>query len=341
MLVLAAALAGCSPANREGQADQIDISATKPLDDVATSSITAPGVVDFRRRTRIGFTTGGRILSVDVNVGDRVRPGQLLARLDTAIVNSDLSIARAEEARARADYERNVKLLRDGWVTRTRVEALEADLRTARARTSAARFQMSNATLRAAQSAVVTSRIAEPGETIPANTPVLTLGLGSEGIVFRCQLRGKEVSKIGLRRVALIDFGEFGTKVAGSVIEIAGSEDRDTGLYETLISIPVIDGLRPGATGYATIQINPQVPTEANTFRLPFDALFAVRGGEGFVFVIDPRTHAVRARKVQLRTFDAETAHIVSGLTSNDLVATSQIERLRAGARVGRIRTQP
>ena len=89
-------------------------------------TITATGKLAWRRETSLGFTSAGRIATVAVNEGDSVRPGQLLAALDSTTVAASVAAARAERHRAAAEYARSAKLFEQGWVTQPRVDNARA-----------------------------------------------------------------------------------------------------------------------------------------------------------------------------------------------------------------------
>ena len=91
-------------------------------------TIIATGTVAWRRETSLGFTSAGRIATVAVDEGDSVRPGQLLAALDSTTVAASVAAARAERDRAAAEYARSAKLFEQGWVTRPRVDNARATL---------------------------------------------------------------------------------------------------------------------------------------------------------------------------------------------------------------------
>ena len=128
--------------------------------------VSGTGSVAWRRESSLGFTSAGRIASMRVNEGDTVRPGQLLAALDSTSVMSAVSTARAERDRAAAEYTRSAKLLEQGWVTRPRVDTARAVLAAAEANVRTAQFQSRNAAIVAPGAGVVLARLSEPGQVV-------------------------------------------------------------------------------------------------------------------------------------------------------------------------------
>ena len=117
------------------------------------------GTVEARRNWMVGPTTAGRVLSVKVDVGDRVKAGQLLAEMDPVDLDQrlqalDASLARAGSAQAaaqaqrsdttarrslaKANSERNQDLARQNFISAGALEAREQELASANASLQAA-----------------------------------------------------------------------------------------------------------------------------------------------------------------------------------------------------------
>ncbi|PIP67456.1 MAG: hypothetical protein COW93_00020 [Parcubacteria group bacterium CG22_combo_CG10-13_8_21_14_all_41_9] len=73
-----------------------------------TQSVEATGKVESMQRIDLNFKAGGRIEQMNVKVGDKVRSGQVLARLDSRALMSRISDAQAEVDKQKADYEKLV-----------------------------------------------------------------------------------------------------------------------------------------------------------------------------------------------------------------------------------------
>jgi RND family efflux transporter MFP subunit len=168
--------------------------AASPAPAAAASDLVASGFVVARRRATVAAEITGRVVEVLVEEGMTVREGQLLARLDDALVERDLEAARAQVraadalmASTRADLadarrilERTQALVKDGFATQAdltrntaRVDSLEAQLVRAQAQKSAASADaertatlLSKYRITAPFSGVVIDKNAQPGEMI-------------------------------------------------------------------------------------------------------------------------------------------------------------------------------
>ena len=107
----------------------------------AGGTVTLTGTVQARTEINQSFRIDGRLIERTVDVGDRVKPGQLIARLDPQNEESGLQAARAQLSAARAqlvearnNHERMRELVVEAAVSRAQFEQAEAMLQPPRRR---------------------------------------------------------------------------------------------------------------------------------------------------------------------------------------------------------------
>ncbi|WP_291062529.1 efflux RND transporter periplasmic adaptor subunit [Hyphomonas sp.] len=147
------------------------------------------GLAQAQRTSQLGFSSGGRIESIRVRVGDQVKAGDTLAKLDTRALGAQLASLEAIVDEARASHrlamdtvERQRTLLVQGHVSTQRVDEAEAQAATAVARIASAkaqadtvRVQMDLARITAPYDGVVTARFADEGAIAGPGSPLLEL----------------------------------------------------------------------------------------------------------------------------------------------------------------------
>ncbi|MCU0764932.1 MAG: efflux RND transporter periplasmic adaptor subunit [Burkholderiaceae bacterium] len=138
----------------------------------------ADAIVESVRQATVSAQISGQLTQLLVDAGDRVKRGQLLARIDTREADAQVASAGAQAARAEAalaqaklEHERQKSLVAQGFVSQAALDRAEAELKTARAALDAARAGSTQAAtgrsyaeLRAPIDGVVTRRLMEPGE---------------------------------------------------------------------------------------------------------------------------------------------------------------------------------
>lgn len=332
MMLVGLLLAACSGNEAEEADAPIPVRVAQVQRGGAANIVTGAGTIAYRIETPMGFTTAGRIARVLVQEGDRVRPGQMLAALDSAPVDANLVSARAELVRAQAELRRSEALLKQGWVTQIRVDNARASAQAAAAQVRAAGFQSATARILSPTGGEVLSRGSEPGQVVAAGTPVLVLGEARGGLVMRVALNDKELGRVSRGATAEVRVAALGPDaITGTVIEVGGRAERSTGAFLAEVSLPDDARLRSGMIGSARIAAAPAAGTAAPV--IPPAALFAARAGEAFVYIVG-KDDRVRLRKVAIAETGDAGAAIASGLVPGEWVAVSSIDRLRDGLRV-------
>lgn len=149
----------------------------------------ADAVIEAVRSATVSAQIAGNVTRFYVDAGDRVKRGDLLARIDTRETDAQVAAgaarvaqAEAQLAQARLNYERTAKLVEQKFVSRAAFDKSEADLATAQAELRVARAgaeqaatARSFAELRSPLDGVVSRRLAELGELATPGRPLLEL----------------------------------------------------------------------------------------------------------------------------------------------------------------------
>jgi RND family efflux transporter MFP subunit len=295
-------------------------------------TLTAVGTVRYRRETPLGFTTSGKVASVRYDRGDFVKRGALLAALDSTNVGADLSVAEAERARAKAEFDRIAELYKEGWVTKGRYEAADTAAKAAAARVSQARFATGTSQLYAPSSGVILARNVEPGQVVAAGMAAVIMGQADQGFVFRVPVVDRDASKLRVGMVAEITLDALeGGPITATISEIEGQANAATGSFTVQFGLPARANIRAGQIGTASIKLP---AANDGSLQIPASALFGVRTGEGLVYVVDPKTNRVETRNVVIDRLMDEFVIISGGLLQGDQIVVSGGEKLRKGAKV-------
>ena len=181
-------MAGCSepPAPRP-TAKPVFVTTVAPAASAQTRNFTA--VVRARIESDVAFRTGGKVVERLVEVGDRVKAGQVLARLDLAdhqlavkAAADQVQAATVDAQQAASDEARLRRLMADGSVgaadherQKARADAAAARLDQARRQLDLARNREGYGTLVAPYAGVVTAVRFERGQVVPEGQPVVSL----------------------------------------------------------------------------------------------------------------------------------------------------------------------
>lgn len=293
-------------------------------------SISAFGQFRYRRQIEIGFLRSGLLTTVLPVPGETVRQGGVLARIDPTLSEAELRAALAREQSAASQLERVTALRRQGWVTNAQYEVVEAQAKQALEAVTAAKFERSQSILRASSDIVVLSRNAEPGQVVAPGQAVVTAGDARQGIVFVASLPAGDIRQLQLGDGARVTApGNGSVQLTGQIVEIAGQADPLTGLFEVKVRLNNVGNLAPGYSG--RVEFMPTRPRSSRLIIVPSQALFDVRAGVGFVYVLNPENSRLRIRKVLLGEPLPNGVAITEGLAPGDLVAVANLVNLHDG----------
>jgi RND family efflux transporter MFP subunit len=299
------------------------------------------GTIKPRREADVGFRAAGRIATRLVDMGARVRAGDVLARLDPADLTlsvrsaeADLASAEAQAEQAQADAARSRTLRGQGWASAATDEVKQATARaatekvaSARAALSLARNRLDYADLRAQTDGVVTAVLADPGTVVAEGQPVLRLAEA-----------GAPEAEIQLPELALPDATRPGATVTlwarpdlplkATLRELAPSADGKLRTYAARYTIdtpPAWLALGMSATLHLPGAYSAAVAT------LPAAALID-RGQGPMVWAVEGAGKLV-PRPVQVRRLQQDRV-VVSGLADGDMVVALGAQKLDPAAQV-------
>jgi RND family efflux transporter MFP subunit len=300
------------------------------------------GVVRARYETDLGFRVAGKIVTRLVNVGDRVRAGDLVARLDPQDLRLQVESAEAEFAaatsnltQAAADLERYTSLRARGYASvadfdRKKAANDEAEGRLKRARRSLdlASNQFDYAELKADADGVITAALAEPGQVVAIGQAVVRLARSGEkeAVIALPETRLGEVEK-SKAKVQL--WSDRGRSFAARLRELSPQADPATRTYAARFTIDdADDSVAFGMT--ATVILTRA--GNARAAKLPLSAVLN-RGTGPSVYVVDD-AGALVLRPVTVASFNEDTALVTSGIDDGDKVVTLGVQMLEAGLKV-------
>jgi len=315
----------------------------------AGATVAITGTVQAQNEVNQSFRIDGRLIERTVDVGDVVRKGQLIARLDPQNEESGVQAARAQlsaaQARlieARSNFERMRELVVENAVSRAQFEQAEALRKTAESQVESAQSQLALAQNRlgytqlfASDSGVVTARGPEAGEVVsPGRTIVQVAREGARDAVFDVPVQVKNSApKYRDIRVALVD--DPAVSAAGKVREVSPRADPVTGTFAVrvrLIDPPPAMRLGSTVTGRMTLDAAPAIEIPA--------AALVRSNGKVAVWVVDATAKTVSLREISVAASDASAVQVASGLNPGDVVVTAGVQALRPGQKVRLLETQ-
>lgn len=312
---------------------------------VPEATLTLPGTIAARVETQFGFRILGRIVARNVQVGDVVKKGDVLAAIDPLSLElavrsaqSDLSNAQAQLANAATNEQRQQTLFERQSAAKATFETAqqervtaEANLNKAKANLDKAEEQLGYSRLLAEFDGVVTATSAEVGQVVSAGQSVVTVARPEErDAVLDVPETGSALLKAGSEFHVSLQLDPT-IRTRGVVREIAPEADDATRTRRTkltLINPP--DALRLGAVimASATTETPPVI-------RIPLSSI-RKEGSKTFVWIVDSKEGKVSPKEVTIGTEAAAagTVIIANGINPGDRVVTAGVNHLQDGQAV-------
>lgn len=303
------------------------------------------GEVRPRYESSQGFRIGGKIIARTVDVGDKVKKGQVIAQLDPADTNlnvssaqADVNAAEANRNLAFAELTRYKKLYAKNFISASALDIKEAELKTANARLAQTKAQSNVSVnqkeytnLKADRDGVITLIRAEPGQVVEEGEVVAQIAdtKSLEVLVAVPESRTTQVTLNGSVNLKL--WSNPGHIYSGKVREIAPSADSSTRAFNVRVTIQdADDAVKLSMT--ARVRFNSADSSVDSGYLIPSSALTEINGKPS-VWVIDSNNKA-QPRGVAAGEFSEDGVLISAGLEAGEKIAIAGVHTLVKDQRV-------
>lgn len=298
----------------------------------------------------LSFEIAGQLKAIDLQVGQKVQLGDVLAEIDPRSLqaqvdqaNAGVQQAEAQLANAQGDFQRKDELLKRGVTTQAQFDQSKANLLTAQAQLDQARRQLDLANhnldrskLLAPFKGIIARVEVKSFAQIAAGQPILTLYSDDRfetsflvpAVTFQSLKVGQPVN---IRVADLPD-----TTLTGKISE-RGSKAEQVSAFPVVVRL---DNSVPGLNAGMSVEVTIEEPLigGGNGFLLPLSALAPTDGKDlprtATVFVYDNATATVKRRQITLGGIRGNDLVVNGGLDAGDLVASAGVSYLADGQKV-------
>lgn len=278
----------------------------QPRSVVTQRRVRAIGRLQASEQADLGFVSPGVIARIDVDIGDRLVAGQVLARLDSTALDATAAQARDQLAQARRDLERASGLIDRQLIARQQYDDARTRVDVAASALRAAAYGQRYGRIVAAAPGVVLARLAEPGEVVAAGQPVLRVSAGRRDWLLPVEMADRDGALIRVGDTAEVEIDVVpGRRFAGRVERVGGEASAMSGAIpvELRLEMPatleaeVEARLRSGLVARAHLELR-----EGDALQIPVAALVEADFGRGVLLVAEADQDGVlRARRREVR----------------------------------------
>jgi len=305
-------------------------------------SISITGTLQPRNWTTIKAKVAGDLKTILVREGESVKPGQVLARIDSQDAQArldekaaDLEGGRAQLGLAQKNRANNLALLQQKFISQNAFDSVqsnyqvsEAKLKALEAQLALAQKALADTVITAPQAGVVSQRHAQPGEKLPVDGKILTLVDLAE-MEVEAAVPASDIPSIRVGQEVSFRVEGFGEREFRGRIERINPATQ-TGSRSILVYavLPNQDSaLKGGMFAKGSVTLSKIESAQV----LPLSAVREENGKSYVMRVANDRLEA-RAVKLGLRNEDEGTVQVVDGLDAQSRVVRANVGTYKPGA---------
>lgn len=292
----------------------------------------AEGVIEARDQAEVAAQVAGRVLEVSADAGQLVKRGQVLMRLDAREATEAASAAEAQYVNAKANYDRNRRLVEQGFLSPAALDKARADHDAAAANRAATAATRSHSLILAPISGVIARRHAEAGDMAQPGKPLFTLyAPGSlRATASVPQLRLSEIRSV---RQVQVEFPELGKRLDSAGFSVLPTVDAATHVAQVRAALPT--------TGAALIGVTPGMAVRVrfvtgSATKLTVPAASVVHRGELSAVYVLAADGGISLRQLRLGEVVGEgEVEVLAGLVAGEKLITDPVRaaiKLKAGS---------
>jgi len=307
------------------------------------------GVVEAADSSSVSFEVPGNVREVNVDVGERISKGQVLAVLDERTFQLNVKAAQADVGRAEvelrdalSDLERLQRIAGQdrGAISQRSLDQAEARYGGARnnlsyntSRQNLVKRDLERAVLRAPFDGVISKRYVDPFQQVALGQKLFDLHM--EGAMEAAvSVPESEIEYIYLGLPGEVRFPAIPEQVHKGIVTEVSKVAGGANAFPVKVTIEADNPrIRPGITAEVILLLGDEQGETA--YLIPIEAL-APGGSESksYVFVFDPETSTVKKTAIESGSFRANNIVVKKGLRAGDIIAAAGVSFLRDGQKV-------
>lgn len=305
------------------------------------------GIVHAVDSSSLSFEVSGQVETVNVDIGDHVKKGQVLAVLDKEPYRLEVDAAQAELVKAQAnvvntkeEYDRQKRVYDQGAGAKGRVDLAEYNYKAAQsavdyqtASLNLAKRNLRNTTLMAPYNGSIAWRSVNPHEEVQAGQKVFEID-AKGALEVQLAVPETTIHQIHINGPAIITFPTLpGKSVKGSISYIGSAAVKANAFPVKVELIEPPAKISPGMTAEATLVLTDEARDTG--YLVPLQAILPAKDAmQGYAFVYDPKTSTLKKTRVRTRGGRKNMSIVEEGLSAGDIIAVGGVSFLADGMKV-------
>ncbi|HEX4895741.1 MAG TPA: efflux RND transporter periplasmic adaptor subunit [Solimonas sp.] len=330
VLALAVVLAACGQAKPEEKKEEaaIPVEAEPVRSGPIDAAYRGTATLEAEDEATVNAKTAGVIEQILAEEGQRVRAGQVLARLETERLRYELTRAEAAMSKAEQEHKRNESVFQRNIVSREAYERTKFDLEAARAAYDLARLALRESEIKAPFDGVVSQRHIKAGNQITVGSPAFRV-TRMDRLQAHIYVPERDIHKLAPRQAATLAVDAWpGKGFRGEILRVNPVVDAQTGTVKVTVAMAGDQPeLKPGMFGRVEILYD----RREKALLVPKDAVLTEDAAQSVFVITDGRA---RRRAVKTGYSDAANYEVLDGLKAGEQVVTTGQGNLKDDAKV-------
>lgn len=330
-------LSGCSENDLSTQ-HQIQPRPVKLItigDELTSKTLTYPATIDSINSSKLAFQVNGKLEKLNVIAAQNVKKGELIAALEQRNFINNVNASKVQFETANNDYQRGLKLVKDGVISQRDSEQLKSKKEVAESQYDSAQKALSDSKIIAPFDAIVAEVPVKQLENISAGQHVVTLfGKGEmEAVVnIPASIVATFDSKQSNTATVILQ-GVSASPIPATFRRANLEADTASQTYEVRFSFAVPDNLNvlPGMN--ASLKINTKSALTNNRLAVPVFAI-SEADQQHFVWTVDSQTMQASKTIVTIEQGVGEYLTVTSGLKAGDVIVGAGVSYVTEGMKV-------
>lgn len=309
------------PVEAKAPAPALTVTAAAPRQAVWPTILEVPGaIVAWQEAIISPQISGYQLTEILVNVGDQVKKGQVLARINQALLRADEALLLANFEQANANHKRALTLKSNGFMSDQNILQLETQVKTTRALLDAKRLQLRYTDVTAPDDGAISARNATLGSIAAPGQEMFRL-VRQNRLEWRGELSARQLTLVRPGQAVLLTLPN-GATVQATVRQAAPTLNADTRLAFVYADIDANSEARAGMYGTGRIAIG-----NAPALAVLAEAV-VLRDGRTYVLELMPteggskdNMYKVARRPVEVGRREGAELEIVGGLPESTRLA--------------------
>lgn len=344
-LVVVLTAAGCSRPQPDTSEVIRPVRVMQVLVGESKSMESYPAQVEPRFDSTLSFQVGGRLLERPAEVGNSVKEGQVLARLDPKdlrlaleAAQAQLQAAETEFSQTSTDLDRAKELKQQGFVSQAELDrrqlafdAASSRLRQAKAQLSVQANQSRYGSLTSPRAGVITAVFAEVGQVLAPGQPVVSWA-DDKAVQVRISVPETRIDSYQAGRQSTVKLWSNDQELQASIREVSPVADPVTRTYSVYLDV-----LNPGPEVRFGMSATVLFSHSRGDERVKIPASSVVADGLGaFVWIFDEGQGVVVKQRIKATEVTADGVLIDKGLQGGELIVVAGTHLLNEGQKVKR-----